>query len=186
MRGFADRELYRLDGPALAQAEALMDGRTGVAVMGIVADCGQCLREAQEVRADLARIGIRVRIEEFENPWETAREPGAEIDILDGGWSLDYADPAEFLRGMLLDTPAPHWLPRGVRVDVLKVARLEGADRMAAAAQLADRLAVKEVPFAAVGTGVITGFLSPRLSCRVFPPFGYGVDLAALCLDDET
>jgi hypothetical protein len=25
-------------------------------------------------------------------------------------------------------------------------------------------------------------FFSPDLGCRVFPPFGYGVDLAALCI----
>ena len=29
-------------------------------------------------------------------------------------------------------------------------------------------------------------FLSPRLGCRVFPPFGYGVDLAALCLNPSS
>jgi DNA-binding SARP family transcriptional activator/ABC-type oligopeptide transport system substrate-binding subunit len=181
MPAFVDRDLYRLDGADLAQAKALMQGRTGVAVMGIVADCGQCLREAEEVRADLARIGIGVRIEEFDNPWETAREPGAEIDILDGGWTLDYADPAEFLRSMLLDTGVARWLPPGVQAEVREVSRLEGAERATAAAELADRLAEREVPFAAVGTGVVTAFLSPRLECRIFPPFGYGVDLASLC-----
>jgi hypothetical protein len=26
-------------------------------------------------------------------------------------------------------------------------------------------------------------FFSPKLGCRVFPPMGFGVDLAALCLN---
>ena len=29
-------------------------------------------------------------------------------------------------------------------------------------------------------------FFSPRLGCRVFPPFGYGVDLAALYLNPSS
>ena len=37
----------------------------------------------------------------------------------------------------------------------------------------------------AAGNTAATGFFSPRLGCRVFPPFGYGIDLAALCLEDE-
>jgi ABC-type oligopeptide transport system substrate-binding subunit len=185
MLGFVDRDVYRLDGPDLAQARTLMHGRTGAAVMGIARDCGPCLQEAQVVQSDLARIGIRVRIEEFENLGEAVLETGAEIDILDNGSTLDYADPAEFLRGMLLDIPGAHWLPRGVGADVRRVARLEGTERVTSAVQLADRLAVKEVPVAADGTGVVTGFFSPRLGCRVFPPFGYGVDLAALCLKQE-
>ena len=31
-----------------------------------------------------------------------------------------------------------------------------------------------------------SAFFSPRLGCRSFPPFGFGVDLAALCLADAT
>jgi DNA-binding SARP family transcriptional activator/ABC-type oligopeptide transport system substrate-binding subunit len=185
MPGFEDRDFYRLDGPELAKARTLMRGRRGSAVMGVSADCEQCLREAQLVKANLARIGIDVRIQTFENPWETATQPDAKIDLLDGGWTLDYADPAELLRGMLLGTPAPDWLPQGVRADVLEVARLQGPERETAAAELADRLAVREVPLAAVGSRAATGFFSPRLGCRVFPPFGYGVDLASLCVNDQ-
>jgi hypothetical protein len=35
---------------------------------------------------------------------------------------------------------------------------------------------------AAYSTPQTSEFFTPRLGCRIFPPFGYGVDLAALCL----
>jgi len=38
------------------------------------------------------------------------------------------------------------------------------------------------VPAVAYGTQVTAEFFSPRLGCRVFPPLGFGVDLASLCL----
>ena len=37
----------------------------------------------------------------------------------------------------------------------------------------------------AVGVVHIGTVLGPRLGCRAFPPFGYGVDLAALCLTED-
>jgi hypothetical protein len=52
-------------------------------------------------------------------------------------------------------------------------------------AALADRLATREAPLAAYLTPVIPTLLSPSLGCRVFPPFGYGVDLASLCLNRQ-
>jgi len=42
------------------------------------------------------------------------------------------------------------------------------------------------VPIAAVGYPVLGELFSPRLGCRIFPPFGYGVDLAALCLAEAS
>jgi hypothetical protein len=149
------------------------------------------------VRADLAKIGIRARIERFHNPGVLAkRDPRAKIDLIGNEWyEPPYADSAEFLRSLLLATGLEHWLPPGVEEDAVEVAGpqppegrgvvggLEGAERQRAAAKLADRLAVDEVAFAAESTGVVGSFLSPRLGCRVFPPFGYGVDLAALCLN---
>ncbi len=185
MPGFEDRELYSLDRPDLREARVLMRGRKSTAVMGITASCTPCLQEAQVVRADLAKIGIRVRIEKFDDPGAVARNRQAKVDILAGQWRLDYADSAEFLRSMLLDTGLAHWLPAGVEADVRKVTSLEGAARQRAAVELADRLAVKEVPVAALGTDSVTGFFSPHLACRVFPPFGYGIDLAALCLNEN-
>jgi hypothetical protein len=188
MPGFEDKELYPLDGSAIERARKLMRGRTGTAVMPIdpASPCGSpCVREAQVIRADLARIGIRVRLERLHGGGEAASDPHAKIDIAGNGFPpeprFSYADSAEFVNDLLLIWGVDRWLPSGVEAEVRHVKALEGAERQTAAADLADRLATHEVPIAAESAGVVPSFLSPRLGCRVFPPFGYGVDLAALC-----
>jgi hypothetical protein len=74
------------------------------------------------------------------------------------------------------------WLSPDVVQKVDAVSALSGAARQPAAAALAQRLAVREVPVIAYGNRMQGEFFSPKLGCRVFPPMGYGVDLAALCL----
>jgi hypothetical protein len=49
---------------------------------------------------------------------------------------------------------------------------------------LAGRLATDQIPVVAFGAGSSPSYLSTRLGCQVFPPYGFGVDLAALCLRD--
>ena len=73
------------------------------------------------------------------------------------------------------------WLPPGVAQELEELASLTGAERRSTAAALADRLAVDEVPVAMIWSAAVPTLLSPNVGCRVFPPFGYGVDLAALC-----
>jgi hypothetical protein len=41
------------------------------------------------------------------------------------------------------------------------------------------------VPAAPFAAGTITHFLSARMGCEVLHPL-YGLDLAALCIDDES
>jgi len=112
------------------------------------------------------------------------REPGTEIDLWDSGTTLDYADSMSFLTTMLGGDVPPSWLPPSVRA-FEPGTTLSGARRHAAAAASAARLARVDVPIAAIGYSVLGELFSPRLGCRVFPPFGYGVDLAALCLAES-
>jgi peptide/nickel transport system substrate-binding protein len=182
MPGFEDRDFYRIDGPDIARAKALMRGRSGVAVMAIWRNCDPCLQTAQLVRSQLARIGIRVQIRRLGDVWQAAHEPGAAIDFIDAGWGTDVPDPANYLRNLLEGTD---WIRSGIRAAARRISRLEGAARAAAAARLADRLVNDDIAVAAYGYDVVTALLSPRLGCRVFPPLGYGIDLAALCLNDE-
>jgi peptide/nickel transport system substrate-binding protein len=179
--GFRDRELYSLGTPDLDKAAALTKGRRATAVMAIYSGCDPCSQEAEAVQAELDRIGIRVRIKEYENAFDAARKPGAKIDILDSGFQLDYADSASFLVRMFSDATPPSWLTAEVRRDVDKVARLSGSDRQSVAAAVADRLAAHAVPVIAYGNLVQGELLAPSVGCRVFPPFSPGVDLAALC-----
>jgi hypothetical protein len=82
---------------------------------------------------------------------------------------------------MLRDIP-PGWLSEAVSAEVRDVAALTGHRRTVRAAGIADRLALNEVPFVPYGTPQTPQFLAPRLGCQVFTSVGYGVDLAALCL----
>lgn len=50
-------------------------------------------------------------------------------------------------------------------------------------AQLDRDLAEHAAPAAAVATGTVTHFLSARMGCQVLHPV-YGLDLAALCVQD--
>ena len=116
----------------------------------------------QVVQSNLAVIGIRVRIREYDNPWDAARR-GAAIDLLDSGTELDFADAPRYLLRMLTEAMPPSWLPAGVREAVDRVRRLTDPERVARAAALADRLAGEDVPLAAVGVGVMsTSATSPR------------------------
>jgi ABC-type oligopeptide transport system substrate-binding subunit len=181
--GFVDRDLFALAKPDVKRARKLMRGRRATAVVGIFRDCEPCRQEAEALAAQLAVIGIDLDIEAFDNPWDAARE-GEDVDLIDGATTLDFLDPASFLETLLLRDIPRGWLPASVHNAVERVSGLGGPRRVREANALADRLARKDVPVAAVGVRQVGGFFSPALGCRVFPPLGYGIDLTALCLAD--
>jgi hypothetical protein len=75
----------------------------------------------------------------------------------------------------------PPWRSAEVSHAVERLSRLWGTERQSAAAALADRLVVHDVPVIPYGNRVNGEFFAPSLGCRVFPPPSGGVDLAALC-----
>jgi ABC-type transport system substrate-binding protein len=182
--GVEDQDLYALDGSGLEEARRLMRGRAVSVVMAVEEGSDLDRQMAERVRANLASIGITVEIEELpsrEYGRAVYEDRGPEIDLIGAAGEIWYPDPAVFLSDMLT-YPVPHgWLPEGVNEKVAALFRLSDAEQRSAAAILADRLATDEVPIAAIWSGAVPTFLSPNLGCRVFPPFGYGVDLAALC-----
>ena len=175
---YRNRELYPLSA-SIATARTLMEGRAGDALMAIPSRCDQCTKAAHVVRRNLAAVGINVTIRKLEKPG-AAIESGAKFDLLDIRTELPYPDAASFLAHSLDDLPSG-WVPAGVGARVNGVARMSGAGRQAAAASLADRLATVEVPVAAYGTPHTSQVIGPRIGCRVFSPFAYGLDLAAAC-----
>jgi DNA-binding SARP family transcriptional activator/ABC-type oligopeptide transport system substrate-binding subunit len=196
LRGFRDNDLYPLSG-SVAEARALMDGRTGIAFMAIPSGCDRCTDAAHVVQADLAAIGIEVRVRELDD-LRGALESGAKFDLLDISTVILYPDAGSFLAQMIHETglvpehPAqqdlgfqaiPHgWLPPGVQKKIEDVANLSGDARQAAAGRVADQLATDEVLVAAYGVPPTSQFVAPRVGCRLFTAFGFGLDLAALCL----
>ena len=173
-------------GADVAAATALMHGRRITAVMAIFKDCAPCSRVANEIRAQLGPIGIRVIVAVSEDPFADAGRPGARVDILDTGiYDLPYPDSASWLQQLLVANSPPGWLPADVARDISRTNRLRGPSRRTDAAALARQLTTSVVPVVPYGVTVQGEFLAPSLGCRIFPPFGYGVDLAALCLADR-
>jgi DNA-binding SARP family transcriptional activator/ABC-type transport system substrate-binding protein/outer membrane protein assembly factor BamB len=175
---YTNRELYPLSA-STAKAWKLMGGGGGAAVMAISAGCNQCMEAANVVQGNLGAVGIDVTIRKLDDVG-AALESGVEFDLLDMHTALPYPDSASFLAQMIEGLPSG-WVPADVGARVKNVARLSGDRRQAAAASLADRLATVEVPVAAYATPQTSQFIGPRIGCRVFSPFAYGLDLAAMC-----
>jgi DNA-binding SARP family transcriptional activator/ABC-type oligopeptide transport system substrate-binding subunit len=194
--GYREKALYPLSG-SVAEARALMDGRTGIALMAIPSDCDRCTDAAHVVQANLAAIGIEVRLRELDD-LGGALESGAEFDLVDASTVILYPDAGSFLTQMIHETglvlehqgqqdlglhAIPRgWLPPGVHKKIEGLANLSGDARQAAAGRVADELATDDVLVAAYGVPATSQFVAPRVGCRLFTAFGYGLDLAALCL----
>jgi hypothetical protein len=148
--------------------------------MPVPAACDRCLEAAQSVRANLEAIGIRVRLERVLDA-ATALRSSARFDLVDLESGILYPDSASFLAKLAADLP-PGWMPAGSRQAVGRVAALDGARRQPAAATLANRLVTRDVALAAYGVPAVAQFAGPRIGCRRFSSFGYGLDLAAMCL----
>jgi DNA-binding SARP family transcriptional activator/ABC-type oligopeptide transport system substrate-binding subunit len=198
LSGPREEALYPLSG-SVAEARVLMDGRTGIASMAIPSGCDRCTDAAHVVQTDLAAIGIEVRVRELDD-LRGALESGARFDLVDAGTEILYPDAGSFLTqmihetGLVLEHPGqqdlglhaiPHgWLPAGLHTRIEGLANLSGDARQAAAGRVADEIAAHEVLVAAYGVPSTNQFVAPRVGCRLFTPFGYGLDLAALCLKE--
>ncbi|HYT81313.1 MAG TPA: BTAD domain-containing putative transcriptional regulator [Actinomycetota bacterium] len=165
----------------LERAKELMRGRRVSASLVVASNCESCRQWAETVREQLAVIGIAIHIDAVADPQGAIRAPGARFELFEVTTFQDLSDPVAFLGGLLEGVPSS-WLPPSVRGDLAALTPMTGPQRIAAAGDLAWRLAIDQVPAAAFAYQVNGQFFSPRLGCRLFPPFGYGVDLAALCL----
>ena len=136
------------------------------------------------MRTSLAKIGISVEIQAVHDLYEKAVDRGT--DLLGTAANAYWGDPVELLSGafglfgLFRDIP-PSWVPDGVAEEIEALSQLSGPERWSAAASLADRVATDEVVVAPELIGANPTLLSSSLGCRIFPPFGYSVDLAALC-----
>jgi DNA-binding SARP family transcriptional activator/ABC-type transport system substrate-binding protein len=175
---YHERDLYPLR-PSLAKARALLHGRGERAVMPVAPGCHPCSEAAHVVKTDLAAIGIEVEIRAIDSV-EVAKS-AANFDLIDAQTGIPYPDAASFLAHMF-DAIPTEWVPGGVRARVAGVSGMRGSGRQATAASLADHLATEEVPVAAYGTPRTSQFIGRRIGCRVFSPYAYGLDLAALCV----
>jgi ABC-type transport system substrate-binding protein len=141
---------------------------------------------AEEVRRDLARIGIAVRVRELADPLAATHDPRRRIDILLAEWGTDYPDPWDAVNVLLQPGghvtafpdffPDPRWARRMRQAAATPLNR-----RDAVYAKLDAELARGPAPFAVLGSPPgLPQLLSARLGCER-SAFGR-LDLGALCL----
>jgi ABC-type transport system substrate-binding protein/class 3 adenylate cyclase len=171
----------------LARAKALVTGFHGTVTLTTCDDAG-CQARAAIVKASLAEIGVKVRIDSKQDPFN-----GTDWEMLDAGWWYDWPDPSNWLNTFF----DPHSLTHGIPgypptaplpaqfVRQLQTAhRLRGTARDAAYRSLAARLERDFTPLAVYAIPVTPEFLSARMGCQVQQPVIGGVDIGALCVRD--
>jgi ABC-type transport system substrate-binding protein len=184
MPGFRDAHIYPST-PNVLRARDLVrqahaGGRTAVLY---TCDAYPCPEQAQIVKADLAKIGLRVRITRLPSAKLFAREqaPGEPFDLAWEGWITNYLDPQSMLTSILEDSSVgPTFNDPAYRRQLAKAARLSGPERYLTYGKLDLDLARNAAPLAAFDYLTDTDFFSARIGCQTDGI--YGMDLAALCI----
>jgi peptide/nickel transport system substrate-binding protein len=189
--GFTNANIYPFV-PDVARARRLAHGRHGTAILWATASFAGVggLRNAEIIKADLKTIGITVKIKTVFHRLGPAGTKGAPFDILDTGWYLDYLDPADVLNPLLDGTTITptnnvNWSyfndPTYNR-KLEAAAKLTGAPRYRAYAELDADLARTAAPIVAIDDPLHQDFYSARIGCQVYSPSVDNADLAALCV----
>ena len=167
---------------------ALMGGAAGgTAIMGVDRACPECNPTYESIRAALAPLGIRVRAAPSDDLDQDLYSGRSDFDMIPVSWStVDFPDGATFLSRMMGGDIPPDWLPSGVLSSVDELQGMPTGPREDATRELGERLTREIVPAVAFARERTSAYFSPRLGCRSFHPFGFGVDLAALCIVDAT
>jgi peptide/nickel transport system substrate-binding protein len=192
LRGYKKLDLYPVNGPDVAKAKQLMQGRKLHLTLYTTNDTiGQA--QAQIYVHDLAAIGITVGVKSmpFSVLNRATGDPTEPYDIVLNGWIADYPDPVDFIN-VLLDGNNIH-AQNNVNVALMNVPRFN--DRMRAASKLAgdrryqaygqlDQDIMREaVPWAPEYNGNVREFISSRVGCYVYQEAFGVMDLASVCLE---
>ena len=148
--------------------------------MGVPPDCDPCQRTFEAVRTALAPIGIDVVAAPFDDA-VAANLGEADLDIVDGGFGLDYPDGASLLSRSIRRALPEEWRPPGLDARIDRLDRLTGRARERAAARLALRLALRDVPVIPYGYDGVGALVSHRLGCNA----PGDLDLAKLCVAND-
>jgi len=97
--GHRDQAVFPLDGD-LASARALVPRRRAIAAMAVQAGCTDCLQVAQAFAAQLAPLGIKVRVKAMHDT-STAAVARAPADLVESTTSVPYPDGVSLLSAML-------------------------------------------------------------------------------------
>jgi YVTN family beta-propeller protein len=184
MPGYRAAHVYPLT-PDLAKARQLITaahaaGRTAVLY---TLDFPAASEQAQIVKNDLTRIGLRVQIYTFSDGryFTLLGTLGAPFDLAYNGWGDLYPDPDDFLNFLVAGgVYGPPLRDPVAERELAAAARLWGPERYLTYGALDLDLARNAAPLAAYGNDLSHDFFSARIGCQTFNGT-YGMDLAALC-----
>jgi len=182
--GHLDRHVYPMNGPDVATARRLMQGRH-LSLTLYTCDDADCAQRASIIRRDLAAIGITIRVHKLDDQYA----PGKVYDLRDDGWYVDEFDPnamfgvAMFGLSNDLDPTFtdPRWLHRFQRIDRLRIEN----GRFDAFGKFDLTMMRTSAPWAAYAQQIDRILLSANTGCATVSPV-YGLDLAALCLTNAS
>jgi serine/threonine protein kinase/ABC-type oligopeptide transport system substrate-binding subunit len=135
--------------------------------------------KARDLGNDLDEAGFRVEIETVSSS-AFLSDPDR-FDLALRSVEIPYPDTATFVSNAILGGAVPvSWFPDDVVREAMRVEGLTGDVRTTAAAALADRL-VDEHLVVPLGMLPRSSYVSDRVGCLVYPPFGWGFDLVTIC-----
>jgi YVTN family beta-propeller protein len=180
--GSSSGHVYPLT-PDLAKARSLARGNGRTAVL-YTCNFPTCAAQAQIIKNDLARIGLRVVVKEVAPSviYGLAQRRTYPFDLALGNWVPDRHDPASMLDGML-DNPSyyPTFDDPTFSRRMQAAARLSGPARELTYGKLALDLARDAAPLIVYGNAPESDFFSARVGCQTYNVY-VGPDLAALCI----
>jgi ABC-type transport system substrate-binding protein len=191
VRGFEDAHLYPLNGPNVARAKSLMNGRTLKMTLYSSND-PISQNQDQVIVANLKAIGIDVRPKPlpFSALVNAIGDPTEPYDLVLIGWIADYPDPVDFINILfngrnihpqnnnnlaLMNVPALN-----ARMEAAE--RLSGPGRYSTFGRLDLDIMSKQVPWASLYVPTIREFISKRVGCYQFQAAYATMNLSAVCL----
>lgn len=170
--------------PDLIRARQLAAAHDGATAVLYTCAVKLCEEKAQLIKAELAAIGLHLRIERFPPATLYARleTPGEPFDMATVYWSPSYPDPEAILNYLieggqtippLLDDPS-------ASAHLASAARLLGPKRFSTYGRLDLELSARVAPMIAYGYESSHELFSARTGCEKFG--AYDLDIAALCI----
>jgi ABC-type transport system substrate-binding protein len=129
------------------------------------------------LRRQLAAIGIHASLLRIDQAKGFELSKAHRADLIWGGLNANTADPGAYLRPL-------SYLPPTYANELSRIQTLSSPQREQAAASLARKIDRHSL-FAVYVTDAVPELRSKRLGCVVHHPVYAGVDLAALCVEDE-
>jgi peptide/nickel transport system substrate-binding protein len=191
LRGFRNAQIYPLNGPNLARAKALMQGRSMKMTLYSPND-PVAQSQDQVVVANLKAIGIDVTPKplSFGALLAAIGDPKEPYDLVLIEWLADYPDPVDFINVKLSGTTiTPTNNPNLSLVNdptlnrrMARAQLLSGPRRYSTFGQLDVDIMRTVVPWAPLYVPNVREFVSSRVGCYLFQESQAAMDLAHVCL----